>query len=84
MSGSQAESIYEKFKENTQKIFNDQSFKESLDKGHQMLRGKHHSKNSTIGSTKGQVCYSPILFVLSRFILIYTSLFSLGWDGFSN
>lgn len=77
MSANQGESIYEKFKENTQKIFNDQSFKEGLDKGHQMLKGKHHSKNSTIGSTKGQVCYHSMIYNLSRFILPSKDIFQL-------
>lgn len=48
MSGNAADtslesgpSIYEKFKQNTQKIFNEESFKEGLDKGYQMLEGKN-------------------------------------------
>ena len=39
-------SIYEKFKENTQKIFNEDSFKEGLDKGYQMLNKRQISKKS--------------------------------------
>ena len=37
-------SIYEKFKKNTQKIFNEDSFKEGLDKGYQMLHNRELSK----------------------------------------
>lgn len=40
-----AGSIYEKFKENTQKIFNEESFKEGLDKGYQMLKSREKSKH---------------------------------------
>ncbi len=43
---SEGGSIYEKFKQNTQKIFNEDSFKEGLDKGYQMLHERQISKNS--------------------------------------
>ena len=43
----EAGSIYEKFKENTQKIFNQDTFKEGLDKGYRMLESRQKSKNST-------------------------------------
>lgn len=43
---SEGGSIYEKFKQNTQKIFNEDSFKEGLDKGYQMLNERQISKNS--------------------------------------
>jgi hypothetical protein len=41
-----AGSIYEKFKENTQKIFNEESFKQGLDKGYKMLKSSENSKNT--------------------------------------
>jgi hypothetical protein len=41
-----AGSIYEKFKENTQKIFNEESFKQGLDKGYKMLKSSEKSKNA--------------------------------------
>lgn len=44
-SSESGPSIYEKFKQNTQKIFNEESFKEGLDKGYQMLEGKQGSHN---------------------------------------
>jgi len=54
MSGNKADSdpnnassIYAKFKQNTQKIFNDESFKDGLDKGYQMLEGRQPSKHSS-------------------------------------
>ena len=45
-SDKESGSIYEKFKENTQKIFNEDSFKEGLDKGYQMLNKRQISKKS--------------------------------------
>jgi hypothetical protein len=41
-----AGSIYEKFKENTQKIFNEESFKQGLDKGYKMLKSSEKCKNA--------------------------------------
>mmetsp|Transcript_14489 Transcript_14489/g.12757 ORF Transcript_14489/g.12757 Transcript_14489/m.12757 type:complete len:134 (+) Transcript_14489:3-404(+) len=46
VSDKESVSIYEKFKKNTQKIFNEDSFKEGLDKGYQMLNNREISKNS--------------------------------------
>lgn len=47
-SGSEnASSIYEKFKQNTIKIFNDDSFKEGLDKGYQMLENKQSASRES-------------------------------------
>ena len=58
-------SIYEKFKENQQKIFKDESFKEGLDKGYQMLEERQASKNTnrTHGS-KAQVGILPSFFLI--------------------
>lgn len=52
-----APSIYEKFKENTHKIFVDENFKESLDKANQMLREKQAShRHPSRSDATGQVC----------------------------
>lgn len=58
-------SIYEKFKENQQRIFKDESFKEGLDKGYQMLEERQASKKTNRNNgSKGQVGILSSLFFI--------------------
>jgi hypothetical protein len=61
-------SIYVKFKENQQKIFKDESFKEGLDKGYQMLEERQASKNTNRNhGSKAQVGILPSFFCIQLY-----------------
>lgn len=52
-------SIYEKFKQNTRKMFNDESFKETTSRGHQVLESRISSMNTKkkdSNKSRGQEC----------------------------
>lgn len=66
-------SIYEKFKENTQKIFNEESFKEGLDKGHLMLKSRQVPKKGTIKTEiRTKVGISSLVGIVNTRVVKYT------------